>query len=306
MGVKGAPAYFQEVMANEVLSDLLHTQCELYMDDCMVYASTTSEYLKRLEAIFARFRAKNITLNPDKCRLGLSSVEYLGHVLDHDGVTFSSKKIDKVIDLPKPMVARDLKQFLGLINYFHKHLQDIATVTKPLHEMIKSYKKSSVKPLVWTTESEAAYERILDQLRNLPKLYYLIDGAPTYLYTDASQVGLGGYLYQIVNVNKQPIASAAKDSDAAQYSDAANHNDAAKYSEERPIAFISTTFKGSQVRWHTVEKESYAIYYCLHHLKHLLGNRQRNGGAESRGQGEGAVGRDSAMVCTDQPPEQTR
>ena len=147
MGVKGAPAYFQEVMANEVLSDLLHTQCELYMDDCMVYASTKSEYLKRLEAIFNRFRSKNITLNPDKSRLGLSSVEYLGHVLDHDGVTFSSTKIDKVIDLPKPMVARDLKQFLGFINYFHKHLQDIATITKPLHDMIKSNKKCSIKPL---------------------------------------------------------------------------------------------------------------------------------------------------------------
>ena len=267
MGIKGAPAYFQEVMANEVLSDLLHTQCELYMDDCMVYASTKSDYLKRLEAIFAKFKAKNITLNPDKCRLGLSSVEYLGHVLDHDGVTFSAKKIDKVIDLPKPMVARDLKQFLGLINYFHKHLQDIATVTKPQHEMIKSYKKSSVKPLEWTKESEAAYERILDQLRNLPKLYYLLDHAPIYLYTDASQVGLGGYLYQIVESDKRPAVSAAKDNDAANYSVAA------ECSEERPIAFISTTFKGSQIRWHTVEKESYAIYYCLQQLKHLIGHR---------------------------------
>ena len=53
----------------------------------------------------------------------------------------------------------------------------------------------------------------------------------------------GGYLYQLVN------------------------------NEERPISFVSKTFTGAVVRWHTVEKESYAIYYCLQQLKHIIGNR---------------------------------
>jgi hypothetical protein len=185
----------------------------------------------------------NITLNPDKCRLGLSSVEYLGHVLDHDGITFSAQKINKVIDLPKLMIARDLKQFLGLVNYFHKHLRDVASIAKPLHQMITPYKKNSVKPLVWTYESDKAYDNLMEQMRNLPKLYYLIDKAPIFLYTDASQVGLGGYLYQMVN------------------------------NDERPISFVSKAFTGAEVRWHTVEKESYAIHYCLQQLKHIIGNK---------------------------------
>jgi len=164
MGIKGAPAYFQEVMANEVLRDFLHTKCELYIDDYMIYGPTQTEYLERLDNVFQRMSEMNITLNPDKCRLGLSSVEYLGHVLDHDGITFSMQKIDKVIDLPKPMIARDLKQFLGLVNYFHKHLRDVASIAKSLHQMINPYRKNSVKPLEWTDESDKAYDKLTEQM----------------------------------------------------------------------------------------------------------------------------------------------
>ena len=74
-GLKGAPSFFQERMATVVLAGLLYTVCELYIDDCIVYANTNDEFIEKLIAVFARFRLFGIKLNPNKCHFGLSEID---------------------------------------------------------------------------------------------------------------------------------------------------------------------------------------------------------------------------------------
>eukprot|EP00969_Alexandrium_andersonii_P159352 7040487-Alexandrium_andersonii.AAC.1 len=64
--------------------------------------------------------------------------------------------------------------------------------------------------------------------------------APIYLETDASDYGIGAYLYQLVDGTQQPIV------------------------------FLSKTLSKVQQRWSTIEKECYAIWYALKSLEHLL------------------------------------
>jgi len=82
---------------------------------------------------------------------------------------------------------------------------------------------------------------------NCPKIYFLQPGFPIFLQTDASNYGIGAYLFQ-----KIPQAITKK-------------------IEERPIAFLSKTLNKTQLKWSTYEKEAYAIYYSLmkweHHLR---------------------------------------
>ena len=69
-------------MSQTVLGGLIGCGVELYLDDCIVYGSTETEFEMNLRAVFERFRAHNITLNPEKCKFGLSSIEYLGYIID--------------------------------------------------------------------------------------------------------------------------------------------------------------------------------------------------------------------------------
>jgi hypothetical protein len=105
-------------MSQTVLGGLLGYDVELYLDDCIVYGHTEDEFNLHLRAVFERFRAHNITLNPEKCRFGLSSIEYLGHIIDQNGIHFSREKIDKVLQFETPVVVKDLMSFMGLVNYF--------------------------------------------------------------------------------------------------------------------------------------------------------------------------------------------
>jgi len=68
-------------MHTEVLSGLISSICETYIDDILFWGSSEEEYLSHLKTIFIRSSDKRITLNPNECKLGLEEVEYTGHVL---------------------------------------------------------------------------------------------------------------------------------------------------------------------------------------------------------------------------------
>jgi hypothetical protein len=66
MGLKGAPAYFQRIMATVVLVGLIYNICEVYLDDAIVHATSIEELITNVTSVFERLRKQNITLNPDK------------------------------------------------------------------------------------------------------------------------------------------------------------------------------------------------------------------------------------------------
>jgi hypothetical protein len=123
MGLKGAPSYFQKIMASVVLAGLLYFICELYLDDILIYARTHEEFLERLRKVFERLRKHKLTVNPTKCSFGMSEVEYVGHVINEKGLSFSHEKKEKVFNIPKPTIGKHLKSFIGCAEYFHSHIK---------------------------------------------------------------------------------------------------------------------------------------------------------------------------------------
>ena len=241
MGTKGAPAYFQFMIATIVLAGLLYICCELYIDDVIVHGQDESDFLTNLEKVLARLQEKNVTLNPKKCCLGASEIEFVGHIVDHEGLRMSEEKRNKVINFAQPKVAKGLKSFLGLANYFRDHIKDHSKIVQPLQDMIKKYKKGN--KLKWTEESLNAFNLIKQAINTCPKIFFLQEGAPICLHTDASKYAIGAYLFQIID------------------------------NKEYPIAFLSKTLQNSQLNWSTFEKEAYAIYYSFLELEYLLHDR---------------------------------
>jgi uncharacterized protein YaiI (UPF0178 family) len=239
MGMKGAASYFQEQLATVVLAGILYIICELYLDDVIVYGNTKDEFVERLTQVFERFRTHNITLNPDKVTLGVHQIEYVGHLINSTGHSFTQDKIDSVLNFVRPLTVANMQSFIGLVNYFSTHLRDYNKLIQPIREMIPK-KASSSSILHWNTNTIAAYETILKAFDNIPTLYFVDPQAEIFLETDACDHGIGAYLYQIVE-NKQ-----------------------------KPIRFLSKALSGAQLNWSTIEKEAYAIYYSITKLEHLL------------------------------------
>jgi hypothetical protein len=122
-GLKGAPSYFQAQMAL-ALEDLVERICELYVDDFVIYGRTEEEFVENLRTVLERLESLGITVNPAKCKFGLREVEYVGHVINEHGKTMSDDKRRKVLDFPRPATQKQLRSYLGLVNYFRDHLRD--------------------------------------------------------------------------------------------------------------------------------------------------------------------------------------
>src|SRR5262249_5833500 len=155
--------------------------------------------LSNLEAVFQRLSEKGITLNPKKCSFGMDETDFVGHTIDKEGRRMSQDKIDKVLKLSKPTAVKELRSFLGLVNYFRDHIDHHSERVRPLFELLKkacgsedlNSKKgrSSQKKLPWTETANHAFDLMVQAVANCPKLYYMEEDEkrhPIFLHTDAS------------------------------------------------------------------------------------------------------------------------
>jgi cleavage and polyadenylation specificity factor subunit 1 len=166
MGLKGAPSYFQSELASKVLVGLLYNICELYIDDVVVHGDTEDSFVANLETLFERFSTFGVLLHPKKCSFGMGETEFVGHVIDGEGKRMSHDKIKRVLESSRPTTVKELRSFLGLVNYFREHLQNYATRAYPLYQLLHAECGSSSlqskkgnhsrQRLVWTPAAIAA------------------------------------------------------------------------------------------------------------------------------------------------------
>ena len=240
-GLKGAPSYFQQTIATVVLAGLLYFTCEVYIDDVNVFGKDTEQFMSRLREVFERFRLHKVYLKASKCFLGFSELNYLGKVISSEGLKMSQQRIRQVVDFPTPTFSKQLKSFLGIANYFRDHVRNHSMVVKPFHMLLSNYCKT--KKVTWTVEALNAFQQIKKEILKCTTVHFLNDNDPIFLHTDASDYGIGGYLFQLID------------------------------GKEVPIAFVSKSFTLVQLRWAVIQKEAFAIYYCCIFLKTLLRDR---------------------------------
>ena len=228
-------------MASVVLAGLIYNICEMYIDDCNVFASTDEEFIARLRQIFTRFQKFNLFIKASKCFFGYKELDFVGKVISDEGLKMSRKKIQSVLQFPIPTLGKQLKSFLGTVNYFRDFIRNQSSLVKPLHDLISDY--SRTRKILWTTESTAAFEEVKLQVSKCTTMHFLSDTAPITLHTDASDYGVGGYLFQTVD------------------------------GIDQPVAFVSKSLSKAQLRWSVIQKEAYGIFFSCTYLQTLLRDR---------------------------------
>ena len=239
MGLTGAPGFFQRAMQTEVLrGDLLYQCCEIYLDDIVVFGATEEEFILNLRKVLTRLIEHNVTINPSKCQIGLSEIEYVGHTVNSEGTHFSREKLQKVINFNRPRTGKQLRSFLGLANYFREHVSNHSARVEPLTRLLDAY--DAKKTLDWEDRHTAAFEDVQKAINECPALFFMDYTSPVHLYTDASDIGIGGYLCQI------------------------------RDGKEHPIAFYSKSLTKEEKKWGTPALEGYAIFRAFQHFDYLL------------------------------------
>ena len=116
-GLKNATSHFQRSM-NLLLADLLDACVLVYMDDILIFSKSAEEHRQHVRQVLKRLNEKKWHMKQKKCALFLNKVEFLGHVINSDGIKVAHDKIDAAKLWPKPETVQDMQAFLGLAIFY--------------------------------------------------------------------------------------------------------------------------------------------------------------------------------------------
>lgn len=183
-GLTNSPATFQRLMGH-VLRGLEYRSALIYLDDVIVFGKTLQEHLHNLEEVFQRFREANLKLNPKKCSFVKNEVSYLGHIVSAEGVKPNPEKIKVVEEFPVPKNLKELRNFLGLANYYRRFVKDFAKIAYPLHELTRKGVKFR-----WMDDCAVAFDKLKRVLVSAPILAYPDYNEEFLLFVDASATAI--------------------------------------------------------------------------------------------------------------------
>ncbi len=115
--------------------------------------------------------------------------------MDKDGIRPLEEKVRAIREFPQPTTQRKLREFLGLVNFYHRFLPNCANTLQPLKTLLTDSKSSS-EVVVWSNSAETAFTTIKEVLAKATLLAHPEPNAPTCIMTDASIVAVGVVLQQ--------------------------------------------------------------------------------------------------------------
>jgi hypothetical protein len=214
-GIKCAPNKFQRIM--EKLFNIPFVAC--YLDDLTVCDVDYKKLWKRVLLVFKILSDSGLRVAPDKCSFFKKSITYLGYVIDAQGLHTDQLKVDAVCKTPIPKNTRQLKAFLGLVNYYGKFLRNLSGTLSPLYNLLKKGNK-----FVWTKPCDNSFDAVKKALSECGVLaHYNAQAACTATCDactatcDASPHGVAGVLSQRApDGTERPVLHASRTLNAAE------------------------------------------------------------------------------------------
>lgn len=139
-------------------------------------------------------------------------VKYLGHIIQNNSITPIKDNLISIRNFPVPKTQKNIRQFLGKINFYHEYIPKSAIILDPIHNLLRKNQK-----FIWSEDCQKAFEKIKSLLCSQPILEIFDQNLPINIYTDASLEGIGAILKQIQpNGKEKPVAYFSKKLNEAQ------------------------------------------------------------------------------------------
>ena len=189
-GFTSSPFLFQK-MVSQILRPYLGKCAEVFIDDIILYAQNTEGILQALDGVLAAMTHANLKLHAAKSQLVMEEVEYLGLKFSAQGVKMSDKHTEAIRTFPTPKKLKDVRVWLGLINFFSNMIPNRAKLCKPLTALTKKNVKFH-----WSEKCQNSFLDLKEILTNEPVLAFPNYAEHFYLMTDGSLNGAGAVLAQ--------------------------------------------------------------------------------------------------------------
>ncbi|GJT81894.1 putative reverse transcriptase domain-containing protein [Tanacetum coccineum] len=144
------------------------------------------EHEEHLKIILELLKKEELYAKFSKCEFWIPKVQFLGHVIDSEGIHVDPAKIESIKDWTSPKSPTEIRQFLGLAGYYRRFIEGFSKIAKPMTKLTQKKVKFE-----WGDKQEAAFQLLKQKLCSAPILA-LPEGSEDFIaYCDASKKGLG-------------------------------------------------------------------------------------------------------------------
>ena len=137
-----------------------------------------------------------------KCEFNKSSVKFLGHIVDQNGIRANPAKTNSITKMPPTQLVTEV---MGLVNQLGKFSSRIAEISQRVRELLRSD-----HAWVWDPDQQKAFEVIKQELIKPTVLALYNPEAETKVSVNTSSYGLGVVLLQQNDGNWKPVAYASR------------------------------------------------------------------------------------------------
>ncbi len=232
MGLKISSACFQRIVT-KILNEYIGKFVFVYIDDLVIFSNSLEKHGEHVRTILLALNKAGLKVKESKCQFHVPEVHILGFVVNKDGVKPNPDRCVAISRLPVPASLKEVRSFLGMVNYFRRHIKDMAEIANPLVRLTKT----GVNFVMGPSEVNA-FERLKQELMSCRIMQFPSPNRPYYIYCDSSMLVVGAVLTQ--------------------------RDDAG---EERVIYYLSKSLNKCQARYSTIEREALAVYTALTHFR---------------------------------------
>ena len=238
-GLRNTASTFQHFI-DEVVRDLEFVYNYI---DILVASASHEEHVTHLRLLFERFQKYQVRLNSGKCVFGASSLTFLGHIISPEGISPLPEKVKALQDLQPPSPLRQLRHFLGLLNYYRRFIPHCADILSHLFELLRNRKKKNEQISLNDIQLKT-FNAVKQKLATTSLLAHPVPDAQFSLVVDASGTAEGAVLQQ-------------------------------QYQQQlQPLAYFSRQLKPAEQRCSTFDRELLAMYLAVKHFQHSLEGQQ--------------------------------
>jgi hypothetical protein len=229
-GIALLPSWFQRAMCG-IFYDLLFVIP--YLDNFPFGSNTLDEHKKHLLLILIRCNQHNLKIKLSALKCSHSEMRCLGHLLTNSGVKLSPTKVECISNYERPITGKQLQSFLGAVTFLRPNIRHMSEISASLEAA-----KNTSGELVWSDRMIEDFELVKKAISSAPGLCYPDFNKPFHIATDASNIGVGGVLYQPDEVGGDITAG-------------------------NIVSIVSKKLSGSQYNYPAYKKELLGIVYCL-------------------------------------------
>ncbi len=190
-GLSNSPSVFQSFM-NEVFREFLNKFVIAYIDDILIYSRNLAEHCHHVTQVLQKLRQHQLYLKLEKCEFHRSTIQFLGYVINQEGIQMDQGKVKAIEEWPLPQSVKELQRFLGFANFYRRFVKNFSMHTTPLTALLRGKPKS----LSWNSLAQEALDQLKEAFCTAPILRHPDPQVPFVIEVDASTTGVGAVLSQ--------------------------------------------------------------------------------------------------------------